>query len=114
VLRGSAHGAIGGRHFSIQKRSLLCTGEGLLAGWILSATDTVEGAIEGFFQVAQDVRGEVFQGTVKAIELVEEFQFGGARLMKGSAARISQFTQKSLAHVEAGSIGLVRVIRDAA
>ena len=88
--------------------------EGLMAGWILSATDTAEGAIEGAFHIAQDIRGEVFQGTVRAIELVEEIQLASIRILKGTATRISQFSQQSLEHVEAGSIGLVRVIRDTA
>jgi len=88
--------------------------EGLLAGWILASTDTVEGAIEGFFDVAQDIRGEVFQGTVRAIDFIEEIQLGGTRLMKGTATRISQFSQQSLVQLQSGSVGLVRVIRDTA
>lgn len=88
--------------------------EGLLSGWILASTDTVEGAIEGFFEVAHDIRGEVFQGTVRVIDLIEEIQMGGTRLMKGTVTRVSQFSQLGLEQLHAGSVGLVRVVRDTA
>ena len=85
---------------------------GILTSWVSHSTELAERTTLTVFGIARDIRGEINQRVLGALQLIEGTQLGVLKLAKTIDERIDKLAEDAIDTAESLTLSVIRTVRD--